>query len=205
MHVIAIDLGAESGRVMRVSFDGDRLEQTEVHRFPNIPVQARGTLYWDVLRLWNEVTIGIAQAAWYPSLSLSASAGLRENSLGDLLRSPAWFWSPALNVLQLLFDGGERYAKGVLVRAVERAGKRAGIILADLDADTQLDVGAHIERSGPVAGGLLRCGGRRYCHFSSCHRRCQIADHSSSSLSLSSSSIEACSLSAAARLRRQMP
>lgn len=63
MHVIAIDLGAESGRVMRVSFDGDRLEQTEVHRFPNIPVQARGTLYWDVLRLWNEVTIGIAQAA----------------------------------------------------------------------------------------------------------------------------------------------
>ncbi len=44
MHVIAIDLGAESGRVMRVSFDGDRLEQTEVHRFPNIPVQARGTL-----------------------------------------------------------------------------------------------------------------------------------------------------------------
>ena len=63
LHVIAVDLGAESGRVMRVSFDGERLEQTEVHRFPNTPVQVRGTLYWDVLRLWHEIAGGIAQAA----------------------------------------------------------------------------------------------------------------------------------------------
>jgi len=63
MHVIAIDLGAESGRVMRVGWDGERLEQTEVHRFPNIPVQVCKTLHWDVLRLWHEICTGIAQAA----------------------------------------------------------------------------------------------------------------------------------------------
>ena len=54
-QVIAVDLGAESGRVTRVDFDGDRLRLDEIHRFPNIPVQAGGTLYWDVLRLWREI------------------------------------------------------------------------------------------------------------------------------------------------------
>jgi len=63
MRVIAVDLGAESGRVMRVGFDGERLEQTEISRFPNGPVQVCGTLYWDVLRLWQEITAGIARAA----------------------------------------------------------------------------------------------------------------------------------------------
>lgn len=53
--VIAVDLGAESGRVMRASFDGSRLDLTEVHRFPNVPVQVGKTLYWDILRLWHDI------------------------------------------------------------------------------------------------------------------------------------------------------
>lgn len=60
--VIAIDLGAESGRVMRATLKDGRLDLQAVHRFPNIPVQARATLYWDVLRLWNEITTGIRLA-----------------------------------------------------------------------------------------------------------------------------------------------
>lgn len=62
-HVIAVDLGADSGRVMKVRFDGERLIQEDVHRFPNNPVNAGGTLYWDVLRLWYEITAGIEKAA----------------------------------------------------------------------------------------------------------------------------------------------
>lgn len=61
-RVIAIDLGAESGRVITVDFNGRRLELEEVHRFPNIPVMAHGTLYWDVLRLWHDITFGIKKA-----------------------------------------------------------------------------------------------------------------------------------------------
>jgi len=57
--VIAIDLGAESGRVMKVCFDGVGFQSEEVHRFPNTPVMARGTLYWDALRLWQEIKTGI--------------------------------------------------------------------------------------------------------------------------------------------------
>lgn len=57
--VIAVDLGAESGRVMCARYDGTRIELEEVHRFPNVPVYAGETLYWDVLRLWHEITTGI--------------------------------------------------------------------------------------------------------------------------------------------------
>ena len=63
VHVIAVDLGAESGRVTRVEFDGERVRLEEVHRFPNVPVQAGGTLHWDVLRLWREIVTGVEGAS----------------------------------------------------------------------------------------------------------------------------------------------
>lgn len=62
-YVIAADLGAESGRVMRVGFDGERLHLENIHQFPNTPVEVRGTIYWDILRLWHEVRAGIASFA----------------------------------------------------------------------------------------------------------------------------------------------
>lgn len=58
-HVIAVDLGAESGRVMQVNFDGKTISVEEIHRFPNTPVFTLGTLHWDVLRLWHEISTGI--------------------------------------------------------------------------------------------------------------------------------------------------
>lgn len=61
-RVIAVDLGAESGRVTRIEFDGDQVKLDEVHRFPNVPVQVAGTLHWDVLRLWREIVTGIEGA-----------------------------------------------------------------------------------------------------------------------------------------------
>ena len=59
--VLAVDLGAESGRVMGVNFSGQGLELEELHRFPNGPVPVRGTLYWDFLRLWSEIRVGVAK------------------------------------------------------------------------------------------------------------------------------------------------
>jgi len=60
--VIAVDLGAESGRVIEICFDGRQLSQNELHRFPNTPVRVQNTLYWDVLRLWHEIQMGIEKA-----------------------------------------------------------------------------------------------------------------------------------------------
>ena len=61
--ILAIDLGAESGRVVAARFDGQRLSCEEIHRFPNGPVNVRCALQWDVLRLWQEIQTGIARAA----------------------------------------------------------------------------------------------------------------------------------------------
>ncbi|MBK8933610.1 MAG: rhamnulokinase [Chloroflexi bacterium] len=57
--VLAVDLGAESGRVMAVKFNGRSFAQEELHRFPNTPVTVNGTLHWDFLRLWRDIQTGI--------------------------------------------------------------------------------------------------------------------------------------------------
>ena len=57
----AVDLGAESGRVVSGRFDGEKLDLEPVHRFPNVPVRAPDTLYWDVLRLWSDISDGLAK------------------------------------------------------------------------------------------------------------------------------------------------
>jgi rhamnulokinase len=59
----AIDLGAQSGRVVVGRFDGERLSIVEAHRFENVPVLAAGTLHWDALRLYEEILEGLAAAA----------------------------------------------------------------------------------------------------------------------------------------------
>ncbi|MEJ5311986.1 MAG: rhamnulokinase family protein [Anaerolineae bacterium] len=60
---LAVDLGAESGRVVAGTFDGARIALEEVHRFPNGPVNVMGHLHWDVLRLWGDIKAGLAKAA----------------------------------------------------------------------------------------------------------------------------------------------
>src|SRR5580704_10027012 len=60
---LAIDLGAESGRIMAGLWNGKTLRLEEVHRFPNGPVHLAGTLRWDVLRIWSEIQSGLALAA----------------------------------------------------------------------------------------------------------------------------------------------
>jgi rhamnulokinase len=57
--VLAVDLGAESGRVMAVHFDGNRLSLEELHRFSNPITTVNNTIQWDFLHLWREITAGI--------------------------------------------------------------------------------------------------------------------------------------------------
>ncbi len=62
LQCLALDLGAESGRAMLGRFDGEKVQISEVHRFPNVPVYVPHGLHWDILRLWSEVKVGIALA-----------------------------------------------------------------------------------------------------------------------------------------------
>ena len=62
-NVIAIDLGASSGRLIGVSFADGRLTTEEVYRFPNAGIPVQGRIYTDILHIYNEILAGLA-AAW---------------------------------------------------------------------------------------------------------------------------------------------
>ena len=57
----AVDLGAESGRVVEGRFDGKALSLDVAHRFPNLPARTGDALHWDVLRLWNDICDGLSR------------------------------------------------------------------------------------------------------------------------------------------------
>jgi rhamnulokinase len=60
---LAVDLGAESGRVISGKFDGRRVRLDDVHRFSNHLVPVAGTRRWDVLRIWSDILDGLTKAA----------------------------------------------------------------------------------------------------------------------------------------------
>ncbi len=60
--MIAIDLGASSGRVMAAQRN-DGVQLTEIHRFDNGGTEADGVLRWDFTELIRQIEIGLAKAA----------------------------------------------------------------------------------------------------------------------------------------------
>ncbi|MBC8060036.1 MAG: rhamnulokinase [Clostridiaceae bacterium] len=68
--ILSFDFGASSGRAIISKYDGNKIELEEVHRFQNEPVLIGGHLYWDFLRLFHELKIGIKKAkAKYKDIS----------------------------------------------------------------------------------------------------------------------------------------
>ncbi len=59
---LAVDLGAESGRVMAGIWNGKKLRIEEVHRFASGGTMLGESLRWDVLRLWGEIESGLTLA-----------------------------------------------------------------------------------------------------------------------------------------------
>ncbi|MAT98045.1 MAG: rhamnulokinase [Anaerolineaceae bacterium] len=93
--VLAVDLGAESGRVMAVGFDGRSLHLQELHRFPNTTVTLNGTLHWNFLRLWDDIKIGIEKGKVLKPASIGVDTwgvdfGLLD-SQGNLIGNPVHY------------------------------------------------------------------------------------------------------------------
>ena len=60
--VLAFDLGASSGRGIIATLDNGKIELNEIHRFPNNGVNVRGTFYWDIIYLFDQIKQGIVKA-----------------------------------------------------------------------------------------------------------------------------------------------
>ena len=62
--------------------------------------------------------IGVARAAYFPTLTLGAQGGFQSTSYGNLLTAPSAFWAVGPNALLTLFDGGLRKAQVAQARAM---------------------------------------------------------------------------------------
>jgi NodT family efflux transporter outer membrane factor (OMF) lipoprotein len=62
-------------------------------------------------------SIGVARAAYFPSLTLGAQAGFQSNSFSNWLSAPSSFWAIGPNALLSVFDGGLRRAQVAQARA----------------------------------------------------------------------------------------
>jgi NodT family efflux transporter outer membrane factor (OMF) lipoprotein len=61
--------------------------------------------------------IGVARAAYFPSLTLGAQAGFESKGFSNLLSAPSAFWAVGPNALLSVFDGGLRRAQVAQARA----------------------------------------------------------------------------------------
>jgi NodT family efflux transporter outer membrane factor (OMF) lipoprotein len=62
--------------------------------------------------------IGVARAAYFPTLTLSGAAGYQNTSVQNLFSGPGLVWSVGATLAQTLFDGGLRRAVSEQARAV---------------------------------------------------------------------------------------
>ena len=107
-HAIAVLVGLAPGNFSLA---------TEPHwkpTVPNVPVGVPSILLQrrpDIAAAERRVAnaneqIGVAKAAYYPSLSLNASVGTAASRVADLFSAPAALWSLGLSAAQVLFKGG---------------------------------------------------------------------------------------------------
>lgn len=88
-----------------------------------------------------QARVGVAQAAWFPSLALTTSAGTASPDLGDLLRWSSRAWGLGALLSLPVFDGGRREAGVAQARAdfdTAAAGYREQVLVAVREVEDEL-------------------------------------------------------------------
>ena len=119
---LAVDLGAESGRVLAGEFDGQHLLLNIVHSFPNGPINLNGSIHWNTVGLYEQILIGLAKAQTEYGNSLVSlgvdSWGLDYGHLdaqGNLLGLPYHYrdsrTGPMIEKINAIVSKDEAYAR----------------------------------------------------------------------------------------------
>lgn len=67
---------------------------------------------------FQNAQVGLAQAAFYPHITLSGSAGAQSRNIATLVNAPSLVWALGGDVLQPIFNGGKNRANLAAARAV---------------------------------------------------------------------------------------
>ena len=108
---IAVDLGAESGRVMLGTVSAEKLVLEEMHRFDNVPIEKDGVLRWDFEALLSEVKAGISKAAKDTDKEIAgigvdswgAGMGLIDEQ-GELIENPYHYRSSTVEMMEKAYE-----------------------------------------------------------------------------------------------------
>jgi len=88
-----------------------------------------------------QARVGVAQAAWFPDVALTANGGFASNDLGDLFKWSARSWGIGALLSLPLFDGGRREAGVQNANALwdaAAASYREQVLVAFQDVEDQL-------------------------------------------------------------------
>ena len=107
LKMLAIDLGASSGRGIIGRFNGEKLSLEENHRFSNEPVTVTGTFSWDILRILHEIKASIRKCVLSDDKDIKSMAidtwgvdyGLID-ARGKLLSNPVHYRDARTNGIQ---------------------------------------------------------------------------------------------------------
>lgn len=110
-HAIAVLIGVPPSEL-------NIAERSDIPRLPDLPLALPSQLLErrpDIASAERQVMaanaqIGVAEAAWYPDLTLSASGGYRNSSFSNLISLPNRFWSLGPQLAVTLLDFGGRRA-----------------------------------------------------------------------------------------------
>lgn len=69
----------------------------------------------------SNAQIGVARAAFFPTLTLTGTVGYESTALGRLFDAPNRFWSAGPNLAQILLDAGQRRAALAQARALNES------------------------------------------------------------------------------------
>jgi NodT family efflux transporter outer membrane factor (OMF) lipoprotein len=107
--------------------------------------------------------IGVAKAAYYPTLTLGASAGLESSKASNWLSLPSRFWSIGPNALLTLFDGDRRKALTDQARAsydATVASYRQTMLVAFQDVEDNLAALGILAEEAQVQGSAVKASQR---------------------------------------------
>jgi len=93
--------------------------------------------------------IGVARAAYFPSLTLSGSANQSATHLGDLFNASSFAWSLGVSLAETIFDGGARTARVDQARASWKqavAQYRQTVLAAFSAVEDQLSAATSLEQ-----------------------------------------------------------
>ena len=107
--------------------------------------------------------IGVARAAFFPTITLDATFGFQNTGGGDFFGAPNSFWSIGPSAVLNLFDGGRRRAVETVAKAARDAAAnqyRANVLQAIQDVEDNLGLLNHLAQEASDQNEAVASSGR---------------------------------------------